>query len=185
MGKKQAEAKRRIGASVIDDERFQRIHSDPRFRRDPKKAMRRPYQGKKPDAGRDVGDSASDMRFEIAEDDYRFKKTLEVDKYGRKLVVDGELEEEEQVQDASSDSEVSDAFSGSDAEIPGLELEEETITYGEETSRLALLSMNWDQMTATDILVAMSSFCPSNGKVGKLSESLMLGSWITYSIALK
>ncbi|KAJ8908534.1 hypothetical protein NDN08_005240 [Rhodosorus marinus] len=165
MGRKESEAKRRVGASVIDDERFQRIHSDPRFRRDPKKAMRRPYQGKKPDAGGGVGESAIDRRFEIAEDDYRFEKTLEVDKYGRKLVADVDLEEEQLVHEESSDSEVSDGFSGSDAEVPGLKLEEETITYGEETRRLALLSMNWDQMTAIDVLVALSSFCPSNGKI--------------------
>ena len=55
-----------------------------------------------------------------------------------------------------------------------LDHDAETIESGEETNRLAVCNLDWDRVTATDIYVALSSFCTNSTGSGKMSLS-----WIT------
>jgi len=43
------------------------------------------------------------------------------------------------------------------------------IQSGDETKRIAVVGLDWDQLRAVDILVLLRSFCPSNGQVTTVS----------------
>ncbi|KAL2312257.1 Pre-rRNA-processing protein esf1 [Schizosaccharomyces pombe] len=73
----------------------------------------------------------------------------------------------------SESSDESDAESETEAqpeisELAGIE-PEENIPRGSETNRLAVVNMDWDNLQAVDLFVALSSFCPPGGKLLKVS----------------
>ncbi|EPX74289.1 pre-rRNA processing protein Esf1 [Schizosaccharomyces octosporus yFS286] len=200
------------GKQVVNDPRFQSVHSDPRF----SKVRRGNLKVR------------VDERFKSLKDDKDFKTSASVDKYGRKLKQDksakeierlydvedkdssseesdedknkaGEREEDEEEEEASSESESSEdeeeepvfdpargegvvSTSESDesdeesetevqpevTQLAGLE-SEDRIPRGSETSRIAVVNMDWDNIEAVDLFAALSSFCPPSGKLLKVS----------------
>ena len=71
-----------------------------------------------------------------------------------------------------SDSSDSDSDSSDDGENLMVEdsreaarVEHDILPEGAETSRLAVCSLNWDRMSAVDVLAVLQSFCPSKGLV--------------------
>ncbi|WBW71890.1 pre-rRNA processing protein Esf1 [Schizosaccharomyces osmophilus] len=205
---------------VVNDPRFQSVHSDPRF----SKVRRGNLKVK------------VDERFKSLKDDKDFKTSASVDKYGRRINQDkstkeierlydvededssseksesgsdeenenenedekeADEEEEGSVESESSDeeeddeeepvfdpargegivgaseSEESDEESENEVqpevtELAGLE-SEDRIPRGNETSRIAVVNMDWDNIEAVDLFAALSSFCPPSGKLLKVS----------------
>ncbi|EPY49412.1 pre-rRNA processing protein Esf1 [Schizosaccharomyces cryophilus OY26] len=216
--KKPINKKHSNGKQIVNDPRFQSVHSDPRF----SKVRRGNLKVK------------VDERFKSLKEDKDFKTTASVDKYGRKLDQDksakeieklydvedkessseesepenenekkvseedlkAEEEEEESEEEESSEeededeepvfdpargeglvstseSDESDEESEAEAqpevtELAGLETEDR-IPRGTETSRLAVVNMDWDNIQAVDLFAALSSFCPPSGKLKKVS----------------
>lgn len=168
----------RAGQSVSSDPRFARVLSDPRFRRDPNRRRRLARDG-----NTDVVEGNEDERFKVREGDKRFGggKGPQVDKYGRirvtgKVVEAPSSSSEEQA--SPSEKEAGSAIkavaavnlSSSDEDWDelddeGWEEEEENIEIGEESRRLALFGVDWDHLSAVDVLSTFRSFCPNGGKV--------------------
>ncbi|CAM6048176.1 unnamed protein product [Sphagnum compactum] len=184
--------------AAIEDPRFSRLHSDPRFQRMPKNKTK----------------VAIDSRFSHMFSDKNFHGPLGVDKRGRvkkkketqlleryyKIGNDGKQEEEEEdaekfndqetVKDSSEDGGLSDAVVDSDLEetsssssssssegesdkeddeAAGEEEAEKVPTTNEETQRLALMNMDWEHIKAMDLLVLLRSFLPKGGRVDSVT----------------
>ena len=156
----------------ITDERFTRILTDPKFREMPKKVHKV---------------ELTDDRFKHMMSDDRFNNQTEYDQYGKKTKknkselhkyysleededkIDNEedsIEKEEIIEDGSSDtSEEFDAFLKENQEQPEEEDEnKEKIPLGDETSRLSVLNLDWDTISANDLFVLFNSFCTQKGQ---------------------
>ncbi|CEO95234.1 NUC153 domain-containing protein [Plasmodiophora brassicae] len=177
---------------VIDDPRFARVHSDPRFQTMPK--SKRKVQ--------------IDERFKGMFDDPRFQSNYVIDEYGRKVETDAygdnlhryyELEDD---QDKSSDepdvlpsseddgdptdegardisrvgfeTDSSDDDASSESSDDGVKVDEEAgdqteekedVPLGGESRRLAIVNLEWDRVRAVDLLVMLQSFVGDSGNI--------------------
>lgn len=68
-----------------------------------------------------------------------------------------------------SDSDMEDIDLKHDPEAPDLSRPVMATEEGEETRRLAAVNLDWDQLRAVDLLVALQSFAPAGGVVKKIS----------------
>eukprot|EP00299_Pterocystis_sp_00344_P010866 c4965_g1_i2.p1 GENE.c4965_g1_i2~~c4965_g1_i2.p1 ORF type:complete len:586 (-),score=173.14 c4965_g1_i2:400-2157(-) len=182
---------------VIQDKRFAKVHSDPRFTRQPKKERK----------------VRVDDRFKSMFTNQKFSTTPKYDKKGRKihqdasevdpglselysLGSDSEHEDEPQAQeqpqssnesdeeqldaskqdndndDADTSSDTSEScFSDSlsDGAEEGDSEPEEAIPTTDPTNRLAVMNLDWQQLRSVDILAVLQSFCPSGGIIEKVT----------------
>ncbi|KAF8421288.1 pre-rRNA processing protein Esf1 [Tirmania nivea] len=166
-------------APITNDPRFASVHSDPRF------ALSRRKNTK----------VTIDKRFKRMLEDEDFLNTAEVDKYGRKLGTEAgkkkikdyyhledEGEDEESSEEEGEKPAVYDPARGegiidtsdeseTDGEVEvegGAEEEEgvgEEIPTGDVYRRLAVVNLDWDNVRAVDLMAALSSFKPDDGKV--------------------
>ncbi|KAL3895012.1 MAG: hypothetical protein SGCHY_004944 [Lobulomycetales sp.] len=74
-------------------------------------------------------------------------------------------------EEAEAEAEKGAAGASRDVEqqAPKEEGEEASVEYGEETSRLALVNVDWDHLTAADIFKLFEAFCPADGKIENVS----------------
>lgn len=151
------------------DERFDRIKKDPRFQHPKKKVTK----------------VVIDDRFKSLFTDEDF--TSSMDKYGRKNVPTlkenlsrfYKLEDEEHTksQDLARGEGISESSDSEDIDEPIDETEQEVLEQlhphyqsaqaptGNPSSRLALLNLDWDQITAQDIFQLLYSFKPQLGSI--------------------
>jgi hypothetical protein len=140
------------------DSRFSRLHSDPRFIRPKKKD----------------GKLQIDSRFASALDSKEFEKE---ENMARFYQLDDKSPEDAAAASASANDRArgrGGLVESSDEEEVEMEegveegLEEgkkEELVYGDDSSRLALVSLDWDHVSATDIFALFNSFCPADGKI--------------------
>ncbi|KAI5703079.1 hypothetical protein M8J75_007435 [Diaphorina citri] len=180
-------------ASGEEDERFQHISKDPKFKRIP-------YEKRK---------VKIDKRFQSMFKDEKFKVKYSVDKRGFPIkpqtnvedfkkfynldskdkessLEESEEEEEEEDEGVNSDASVDyargigvkdDMDSSSDEESSEGELEEDKFNHAwgeldqdaertdEVTHRLAVMHMDWDRIKAKDLMVLFNSFLPQGGSI--------------------
>jgi len=161
------------------DNRFERVSYDPRFSR-----MKRDGVGNR--TGK--GPSVLDDRFRKALRQKLFRNRRSVDKFGRKVDKDQVAELSVLGHEANIDTHKSESDSHSESSSSGssrvLDVEEHTRdtnptngqpesfqasekrksdrvqAYGEETSRIAIVNLDWDQIRAVDLLVTLRSLLP-------------------------
>ncbi|CAJ0876383.1 14840_t:CDS:2 [Entrophospora sp. SA101] len=160
--------------AAIEDPRFAHSLTDPRFRRPKKKDMK----------------ITVDERFSDMLNSKEFGVFSKFDKRGRLKTIDDSAKELKRyynldddqldVSDSSSspseDDDVSDILS-SDSSSSGdddepthsgnseLIEEEEQITYGEETLRLAVINMDWDNIKSADLMKVFATFVPKGSLI--------------------
>ncbi|KAJ8097578.1 hypothetical protein POJ06DRAFT_34833 [Lipomyces tetrasporus] len=160
---------------ITTDPRFAIVHSDPRFAP--------PKKGNK---------IVLDSRFKSKlSADPEFKQRRVVDRYGRKVERDAaekelkryyQMEDDEKDEDAlfgksydpargegliasSSDEEDTEEEVDEEEDVFENTIQEEVIPRGDETSTLAVVNLDWDNVRAEDLMVAFSSFVSAGGKV--------------------
>ncbi|KAI8974062.1 hypothetical protein BDB01DRAFT_693667, partial [Pilobolus umbonatus] len=162
---------------VTTDPRFASVHNDPRFLRPKKKDTK----------------VVIDKRFASMMDSTEFSESPLVDKYGRKLEKNTAGKDLQRYYQMESDEEEEDddkmgydpmrgrgVIDSSDEESSEEEEEEEEeaeeeadsiqhIPEGEETSRLALVNMDWDKIKAVDILKVLNGFKPDTSVIKRVS----------------
>lgn len=184
-----AEKSKNSSGKSSNDERFAKIHRDPRFNLPKKKAIK--------------GDI--DSRFKSALDsDDRFKSTASIDKYGRRVEkkdVKEQLKryynlEQEEGSESSSESEgeaatakldrmrgegMSDMSSSEDdssdeeesePEIDydqdEYELNNQNVEQGDASRRLAVVNLDWDNVKSVDLMATFASFVPPNRRINSV-----------------
>lgn len=153
-------------ADLVQDPRFAKIHTDPRFRLTPK----------------EIEKFAVDERFKPMFTEKRFQGAVptKVDSKGRKVkatkndlakVYDVKdidcIDEEGQFKwdvESSSEEEVLDEYQ----ELPQVWKEPDAPVSDESTSRIAVMNCDWRGINSTDLFVLFSSFCKDGGRVVKV-----------------
>ncbi|KAI9291196.1 hypothetical protein K502DRAFT_326412 [Neoconidiobolus thromboides FSU 785] len=196
MGKRNRQNKKNeknsVPAEVIDDERFSKVHHDPRFNQ-PKLNNNK---------------IKVDTRFKsMLKKGMEFQSDAKVDKYGRKVKVDAkeelskfyQLSESEDEDESNSEDEELDeeekkelifarsrgeVLLGSDSEEDEdegesteeeydeeMEVEEqvEQVPRGDETCRFACMNMDWDNIRCKDLFKVFNSFKPEGGMIKSIA----------------
>jgi hypothetical protein len=161
------------------DDRFKKISTDPKFKEIPKKIRKVEIK---------------DPRFASMFTNKSFNEGLEYDMYGRKVDSNNKKEleryyhieedeakdiEEDEVEDAEfiedGDSDTSEEFeqflqerTEMNAEDPFDEIEEKNIPTGDETHRISVMNIDWENIHAQDLFVLFSSFCKGKQKILKV-----------------
>lgn len=152
------------------DERFKKVHTDPRFIK----------------AKKDSHKVVLDDRFAHMLTSSEFGTTGGVDKLGRiqKSTVAKDLkrfykleeeisEEEERIDMARGEGlESSDEEEAGFSDLDNLDQEEseaENIPVGEETNRIACVNLDWDNVKAKDLFKVFEGFIPARGQLKKVS----------------
>lgn len=165
--------------SVREMRRLRQRLRDPRFRRLPKRLQKLP----------------TDKRFKKLSKKLLEESQPDVDKFGRPLNRNRVLSEQQELQEYYQV--LSDASSSEEEEVVPQVMEtqattsentkeklvvteeaskEETgpvssdsVPLGNETCRLAVTNMDWETLSASDILVILNSFCPESGQILSVS----------------
>jgi hypothetical protein len=169
-------------ANVDKDDRFNKIKTDPKFKQIPKKIRKVEIK---------------DPRFSSMFTDKSFNEGLEYDEYGRKLDKSDERmktdlekyytheeqpdfipdllrtdhihKEEEYESDTSEEFEqFLEERNNQQMEDPFNEIEDKNIPSGEESKRLSVMNIDWENIHAMDLYVLFSSFCQGNSKIEKV-----------------
>lgn len=72
--------------------------------------------------------------------------------------------------DSSSEEEEAAAVDQDDERFPEIQVEDATsIPMGEVSSRIAVVNLDWDNIRAADLMAVFASFCPSGGRVERVT----------------
>ncbi len=165
------------------DERFARLHSDPRFQRLPKKQRKvqvdkrfagmftqKQFQsgvavdkyGRKKGAKKGAAAAAASRLFELApEEDDEPAPPPSADADAESDLTESESLTESEGSEAGDDDDVA----GSSALAAWLQQAESVPRVKEGTSRLAVVNLDWEQVRAVDILAVLRSFLPAGGAI--------------------
>ena len=159
------------------DKRFDKVHTDPKFKPIPNKVKKV---------------KLDDERFDAMFKDPNFISSTNIDEYGRKIkhgkkniemekyyIPEKHVEEEEEEEHEESEeqneeeSDTSEEFQEFLRELQAQERldqqlkEQENVPTGEESSRIAVMNIDWENIHAIDLFVLLNSFCKT-GKVLKV-----------------
>ena len=163
----------------MKDKRFEKVSSDPKFKPIPKQVKKV---------------KLDDDRFNAMFNDKHFISSTDIDEYGRKIKKgkkniemtkyyitkdekeekESDVEEEEEEVESEEESDTSEEFQEFLAAMQGGEEgttptgEKEQIPTGEETNRLAVMNIDWENIHAIDLYVILNSFCKGKNKVLKV-----------------
>lgn len=152
------------------DKRFSRLHSDPRFIRPRRKDAKvklddrfaaalesKEFSGERKDLSRFY-------QMEQPDEDGHGEDT-EISAYDRARGRGNIESSDEDEAEAEAEKGAAGASRDVEQQAPKEEGEEASVEYGEETSRLALVNVDWDHLTAADIFKLFEAFCPADGKI--------------------
>ncbi|KAK9366333.1 hypothetical protein V1509DRAFT_660189 [Lipomyces kononenkoae] len=177
---------------ITTDPRFATVHSDPRFappkKKDSKIVLDRRFKSKlSTDSefrqrrvvdryGRKVERGAAEKElkryYQLDDDQDQFDLDEEAEGEGRQEGDESTLFEKkydpargEGLIASSSDEEETDEEVDEGEDVFEPMVQDEVIPRGDETSILAVVNMDWDNVRAEDLMVAFSSFVPTGGKI--------------------